>query len=287
MSEAGSRQAHCWEQIDAIDPLYRITHVFVERENARRLLAVRALFASLERIVAEVKEEEVALRKLEWWRGALLRREPAGEFHPLIEALAADATLQRLERDDLNSLIDHACRRVAGAPAHDTEALFRFCVESGHLMAGLEHQAVSRIAPVKGVFETLKARRGLVQLLRESLAGKSDRVFWWVPLDLQARHGVSKRDFGGAERVSGVSNVFDDLNRSFSKVDIGNTEEKTDISELKQINRVFFSEDAVYRKKLGVMNKYSGIKFHSMWQRPKVGDLFSAWRAARGFNRQK
>ena len=215
MSGTDSRLSHCWEQIDAVDPLYRVTHVFAEGDDAKRLVAVRALFASLERIVSEVKDEEVALRKLEWWRGALLHREPAGEFHPVIEALTLDETLQRLDETDLSRLIDQAGQRVGARPVPNRNDLARFCADSGHLLMALEHQSVSRIAPRVQELTGLKKRRGFTQLLRESFSGQTDRSFWWIPLDLQARHGVAKRDFGEDGSIAGVQAVLREIVRMF------------------------------------------------------------------------
>ena len=81
MTGAVENRQFCWEQVQAADGLFRISLVFSGRETAQRLLPLHAMFASIERLVATVSDEDVALRKLAWWRDALLGDEPGGAAH--------------------------------------------------------------------------------------------------------------------------------------------------------------------------------------------------------------
>ena len=49
----------------------------------------------------------------------------------------------------------------------------------------------------------LLARNGLLQLIRESVYRKEQGGFWWIPLNLLARHGVSREDIVTGPAVPG------------------------------------------------------------------------------------
>ena len=55
------------------------------------------------------------------------------------------------------------------------------------------------------------ARRGLLQLLRESLRAQETGAFWWLPLDLLARHGVTRDEVRRAPGAESAQAMLNDL----------------------------------------------------------------------------
>ena len=54
---------------------FQISQVFAPAEQTDQLLALYALFAAVEEACSDYSDEEVARRKLHWWRSACLRLE--------------------------------------------------------------------------------------------------------------------------------------------------------------------------------------------------------------------
>jgi hypothetical protein len=72
MALENNDQYFCWERVLKSNSLFRVSHLFAPQEFAGQLLALHALFASIDQVRSEVSEELVARKKLDWWRFELL-----------------------------------------------------------------------------------------------------------------------------------------------------------------------------------------------------------------------
>lgn len=180
----------CWEQIGKGNPAFRISRVFASRREAERLLPLYALFSSIEQICSSITDEDVARSKLNWWRMECLQHDPARSRHPVLREL--DRTGVRLGRDSLVRLFDDADARLDGIAPPDLDGLRDLCVRLHRPQVELELGASGWPDAADGIDDGCSASAGLLQLIRES-AGRSGRGrFWWIPMNLLARHGVSR-----------------------------------------------------------------------------------------------
>jgi phytoene/squalene synthetase len=193
MAEPPSNERlYCWEQIARANPLFRISHAFAPKALADRLLPLYALFAALEQLCAQTSEAEVRHRKLDWWRTECLVSGPAASDHPVLRELTRSGAAACLEKAVLTQLLDSAEVRLDGPAPVDARELEALCRMIGHPQCALESAVADNGGAVR--MPVTAACIGLAQLLRES-AGQGGTVrFWWLPLNLMARHGVSRAD---------------------------------------------------------------------------------------------
>lgn len=273
----------CLEQVQSVNPLFRITSLFADRSVAERLLPLYALFASIEQICSSISDESVAARKLEWWRGALSGGDSASAEHPIIAELSRTGALEQLPRETLTRLLDMAAYRIEAPATPGKEELVRLCQMTGHPGLQLELALSGNSRPP--VPTALAVRRGLAQLVREDLG--RERHSWWVPLDLMAKHGVRREDIPQESMSVAVKELFTDLLREPGIQEYEKVDEKIDISEFNQSDRHVFVVDALSRRKLEHTKINSYDKREDIWSRPRAGDLFCCWKAARQFSRRK
>lgn len=186
-------QRFCWEQILRTNRLFRISHLFAPPQTSDQLLALHALFASIELLNSEISEELVARKKLDWWRAELLEHDVADSRHPVVLHLCATGALRKLPESSLKLLLDGAESRLDALAPTDEDAFKRLCHEIYHpqvlleLALGGTDQALNSFNPV------MLFNGGLTQLLRES-SRRKENAFWWIPLSLLARFKVNRTE---------------------------------------------------------------------------------------------
>lgn len=199
----------CWEQVLKVNPLFRMTQTFAHPAERDRLLPLHALFSSIEQICSSVVDEEVARRKLDWWRMETLHTDPAASAHPVLKLLAAQGAARYLHKSALASLFDCAEQRLDATAPTDHAQLMTLCCDIYAPQLQLELALLA-----DGVNELTErgivGRGGLLQLLRESLA-RRNAAFWWVPLPLLARHGVNRPGLMDSRQSTAARAVFAEI----------------------------------------------------------------------------
>jgi phytoene synthase len=200
----------CREQVEKAAHPYRFTQVFAPQEQRARWLGIYALASAWERLVRESSEQEVALRKLEWWRYQCLGQGFENSRHPVIRWLVHSGTADRLARKDVAACLDHAQVRIAADPIDDTNALRDLCLSISRTQASLE----------AGLFDVpdvpVSAAFGLAQLIRESSGPSCGNRFWWVPLNTLAKHGLGRTMLSEQRETPPVMALFGELSESVS-----------------------------------------------------------------------
>ena len=275
--------AFCREQIQGVDPLFRISSLFADKEVAQRLLPLYALFACVEQLCASVSDESVAARKLEWWRGALAGNDKASGEHPVIAELRRSGAMERLPQDSLARLLDMVAYRIEAPATPGVDELARLCRMTGSPPLELELAVAGN--PASQVPSGMAARRGLMQLLREDLG--RERHSWWLPLGLMAKYGVRRDDIPGGEAAGAVNDLLAEAVNGAIGKEADSSPEKTDISFFNHHDRHIYVYDELSRRKLEHTKKSSYKKRREILFRPRAGDLFCCWNAARRFSRQK
>lgn len=269
----------CWEHVSRTRPVFRTSQVFAPRQHVHKLLPVYALFSVVEDIFTRISDEDVARSKLAWWRMECVQKDPAESHHPVLREMKRTGALELLHAELFRQMFDSAESRLdASAPA-DMGALNELCVAMQLPQLEME-MAVCDIRP--GALQLdprMMASNGQVQLIRESAALNESGGFWWVPLNLLARHGIGRDEIANRPDAAGVGALFDDLfeARDSSEGDVTATGKSKDIHQARHI----FAISGLYAQQLKHLQKCAPGKYREELQKAKLTDLFTAWRCAR------
>jgi phytoene/squalene synthetase len=280
MARHDNVQHFCWEQIHKTNRLFRISQVFAPPQMSDQLLALHALFASMELLHSEITEELVAYRKLDWWRSELLGRDAAGSRHPVVRHLYATGAMGKLPESKLRSLLDGAGSRFGALAPADEGEFRRLCQEIYRPQVLLESALGEFDEALNSFNPAMLFNGGLIQLLRES-GRRKENAFWWIPLSVLARFKVNRKDLEApgdtdlqqalfrhvfALRGQPAGHQLFDPQHGFV--------EGTGLAHLqlmimlhsRQLNRLRGMSPAVYSSEL------------ARW---RIGDLLAAWKMAR------
>jgi phytoene synthase len=207
-----NEQLLCWEQIDKTNRLFRVSHAFAPSDRRGILLPLYALFSVVEDACSNYSDEQLARGKLAWWRQEMLGRNPDGGSHPIVAELIRNVRLGRHQKACIERLLEDAESRLDEAPPASVARLRRRCAEVCQPQIELELSLCGVEEPdMTGSAAGQGARLGLVQLLRESLRAPPQAAFWWLPLDLLARYGVSRAEVRSAPGAKSAQALFKDL----------------------------------------------------------------------------
>jgi len=189
-TETGNDRQFCWEQVGKSNRLFRVSQVFAPRDCAEKLLPLYALFSVAEQICSSISDEDIARSKLNWWRNECLQNKPGDSRHPVLKELSRTDALKDLCQESVAGLLDGVESRLYASAPPD--------------MSGLKGSTLE--------FEPgLLARNGMLQLVRESVHRKEQGGFWWIPLNLLARHGVSREDIVTDPRSLSVKRLLAEI----------------------------------------------------------------------------
>ena len=284
MSDAGNHRRFCWQQVDAHQPLFRVSHVFAPSELADRLLALYAFFSAIESVTSTVSDEAVALRKLDWWREETNRMGRQTSAHPIVAELQRSGAAARMPTPLVEDLLLNAVSRLdARAPVSVAE-LGTLCEANGRAQVQIESAVCGAGEGIPLSMAGFPFQVGRTLLLRDAVYRGN---FWWVPLDLLARHGLDRSQLLSAEHQdTAVLLMADILEMDTSKPhDSGRFLE--DISDNKQKYKHLFVQDTLNRKFLKNLNGTSPVFYGKRLAGSRVSDVFSAWRTARRFSLPK
>ena len=277
----GNDRRFCWEQVGKSNRLFRISQVFAPRHCAEKLLPLYALFSAVEQICTNISDEDVARSKLNWWRNECLQNMAAKSSHPVMKEMKRTGALSDMGQESVVGLLDGAESRLYASAPPDLEALKRICIELHRPQLELE-LGLSGLKGSKLEFKPgLLARNGMLQLIRESVYRKNQGGFWWVPLNLLARHGVSREDVVTDPRTPAVSNLLAEV---FAASESWDREPKEvsgggagDFSPARHL----YSFNGLYSRKLKRLKGITPDLFAAEMGRLGPADLFKAWKCAR------
>jgi phytoene synthase len=276
-------QRYCWEQILRTNRLFRVSHLFAPRQMLDQLLALHALFASIELLNCEISEELVARRKLDWWRAELLERDAADSRHPVVVHLLKTGALMKLPESTLRLLLDSAESRFDALAPTDEADFLRLCQEIYRPQVLLESALGEFDVTLNPFNAATLINGGMIQLLRESCR-RRENAFWWIPLSLLARFNVNRRkleDLHDSEVLQALfTHIFElrgqpvehqlvDRQPGFIK--------GTGLLHLQLMN-------TLQSRQLGRLQGISAAMYGNELSRWRIGDLMTAWKSARQLN---
>jgi phytoene/squalene synthetase len=236
-----------------------------------------ALFSVIEQICSTISDDDVARSKLGWWRNELEPNNLAASQHPLARELRETGTAERLLREPLDRLFSGAAQRITAKPPADLAALNRLCVETGQPRVELELGLTASSGSSGDVNVGQSARIGLMQLVSESAQGKDRGAYWWVPLNLLARHNVNREQIVSHSESKPVRNLFSDLFAEAQSWDERPGAGGTANSPARHLSVI----TALMSRKLARLAALGPDRFAGELGRVGPADLFHAWNAAR------
>jgi hypothetical protein len=124
------------------------------------------------------------------------------------------------------------------------------------------------------------ARGGLLQLIRESSKSSGQGAYWWIPLNLLARHGISRDALLNEPESADVSGLLSELiaeSASWAPSTYKAPENHKDFQAL----RNYFAINGLYSRKISNLKNISPNFYVTEIDRIRVSDLFVAWQCAR------
>lgn len=172
------------------DPQRTYAWLFLDRSERIRYGACAALVDEWRKILREVREPQVAVAKLGWWREELQRAVDGGPRHPLTQSLFADARVRAVPLSCWTAVVDAAMLLVAPSPSADFDAQRHAIAPLSAAIAKLEtrlwfgpsaeHARATAVTPLAMLVADLRA------LPLEVERGRSP-----LPMKLLARHGLT------------------------------------------------------------------------------------------------
>jgi len=200
-------QHFCWEQIGRANRLFRISHLFAPQKLSDQLLALYALFASIELISDEITEELVAYRKLDWWRAELLQRGGGDSQHPVIRHLNQTGAMGKLPASAIGRLLESAGSRLDAMAPLDQAEFKQLCNDIYAPQLQLESALGEGDMMQNSFADTIVLNGGLIQLLRGSVRRK-ENAFWWIPLSSLARFKINRQELYTRRDTAGPKALF-------------------------------------------------------------------------------
>jgi len=280
MDDKGNDRLFCWEQISAANPLFRVSQVFSPAGTAEQLVPLYALFSAVEQICSTVSDTDVALSKLAWWRQQCGHRDWADSPHPILKEFNRTGAAEHLERGDVMALLESADTRLSARAPSDRNELRKICIDVYRPQLQMELRLSGLADRVEHFNPNLMTCNGLVQLLRESLRRKEQGGFWWLPLNLLAKHGLSRADVVNRLDSTSVGSLFSDVLEVDSLSQSHNQFDGLTVTETSNL-RHLFALSGIYARKIRRLKSCSPARFHTELNRAVPSDLLAAWRGAR------
>jgi phytoene synthase len=184
----------CWEQILRTRPAFGISHAYAPAECSAGLLALYALFVSLEELFCRITEEQVARAKLAWWQTQLLGPEYTVSDHPVIRKLRQSGAITQSAREHVQTMLSSAVHRLDLTAPVDESGLKSLCVIVALDQMKIEMSFLGASPGICLSMENACAVMGLIQIMRES-SRCAFPEYKWIPLNLLAHHAVTRPDF--------------------------------------------------------------------------------------------
>jgi phytoene synthase len=284
MDRDGNVEQFCWEQVLRTNPLFRISHLFAPPETSPQLLALYALFASIEHLNSGISEESVARTKLEWWRAELLERDAAKSNHPVVRHLHATGAAKKLPEPAVRLLLESAGARLDALAPADEHELRSLCQSIYRPQVLLEAALGEGNIALDSLNPVMLVNGGLVQLLRES-SRRKENAFWWIPLNLLARFKVTRNQLESMQDSAVAQALFNQL---FEWVGQGGTRVAVTAvldPQAGQVNRAVLAHlqlmIALQSRQLGRLQAMNPARYTDELSRWRTGDLLTAWKSAR------
>jgi phytoene/squalene synthetase len=289
---AENDQQFCWEQVQNSNGLFRISQLFAPQDYSDRLLPLYAFFSAIERISC-VSETDIAVAQIAWWRDQLLGGKKFAGDHPIIRQLRLSGAAARLPDNWLGALLAGVEQRLDPLPPADEAELMGRCAEVYHAQLRLEAALYGDQAPGQESEQAYSAVGGLLQLLREGSRRAADsrlEGYWWVPLEMLARHEITRSDIVQNPNSDAVRQLFLSLGREAGRwrgQALKKIEEAEPVAQAWARHRHLQVQAVLQWRQLERLLRKPQSTHLKEFATYRPGDLFAAWKVARRMARNE
>jgi phytoene/squalene synthetase len=282
MDQLGNEQQICWEKVTRLNHFFRITSPYASGQFGQQLLAVHALFASLDELVSSSSDEFVALQTLAWWRAETTQNSIKKSRHPVIAFLHSTGAAQLISADSIRSLMDATEMRLEARAPASIERFNELCIQIYQPRIDVE-------AALTGGFSLSNVQRnaiahngGMTQLLQTSFSVQpADNNLWWVPLGLLARSGVKRSDLKADEHSAVTQKLMEEIISTSIRWSTAETAYRTPKADSQSscLHLLLFSH--LQQRLLGRLKNRKPSNYQAELLKIYLRDVFSVWRSAR------
>ncbi|MFT5373138.1 MAG: hypothetical protein ACI9R7_002698, partial [Lysobacterales bacterium] len=182
--------------------IFSVSYRYCRPEFRNHLVLIRALVNEIRSIAFKVTEPEVAIIKIAWWRSELLTGSLENSEHPLLRGIRDCGVLEDIGLGHLDAYLSVVSDLASGDPITSLEQLVTFAKEIGGAETLLEcgkHCPPEFVNAVNAI-----GQAGFLNRLVHDWHCKLCSENWWVPLDIQAKYGIS---IGKAEKNIEIGNT--------------------------------------------------------------------------------
>lgn len=270
----------CWEQVSRTNQAFKVSQVFAARDDAAKLLPLYALFSIVEQICSASFDEDLARTQLDWWRIECSQANMQSSHHPVLKEFRRTGAAQRILQDQLQSLFNSVQARLEARPLSDISELQAFCLGIQRPRFDLEISISGLSVDSLDARPGMLARGGLLQLFRESSKHPEQGAYWWIPLNLLARHGIGRDALVNEPESAKVTGLLSDLIAEVTAWAPSGHQISGDYNDLRAL-RHYFAINGIYYNKINRLKNKSPKHFNTEFNRFRVSDLFVAWQCAR------
>ncbi len=166
---------------------------FTEASMRSCISAFACLSNEIAQAAFHIVESEVATTKLNWWAEELASLSVGKPHHPLTRILAGFEPIGRIHANQWASVINGAFHQREAEPASSLDALLASYLRLLAPVAGIESNLFAR-RDVESLAHAAALSRALHETIRLNELLARDRLP--LPLDLLARHQLSRTDLG-------------------------------------------------------------------------------------------
>jgi phytoene/squalene synthetase len=168
---------------------FSVSYRYSRPEYRNHLVCIRALHNEIRSIPFRVSEPEIAGIKIAWWRNELLTDASRSSQHPLVRGVQDCGVFANIDPSRLEAYFSSVSELASGEPIISVEQLVSHAKRIGGtevLLECGEHSPPSASNAVIAIGQAAFLNRLLHDWYRRLCSEN-----WWVPLDIQARYGIS------------------------------------------------------------------------------------------------
>ena len=247
-----------------------VTRLFSPDSRSPRYLAGRALAESLLQIPGQVSDPGVALAKAGWWAQQLSAPDAPSE-HPVLRSMASSAAWDCVDPNDYASLLAETAGWLDPPPFASVDDLLTTLERQGQQLAQLEARLLGATTSPENIsaWAAEALSRRLASLVFEAQNGR-----WWLPMDVQAKSGLTRERLVDAPGGEATMNAVTEVVRVAAGRWFGRNEHESGWVYGR-------TKRAVAARRLAWIIKHPGPDGWASAGRCRPADVWVAWRAMR------
>ena len=203
---ADSDLRYCQELVCTPAGILTSTHRFLSPDQRAKLLALHALFGAIRSIPFTVSDPGISNTKLAWWHHEL---EPTAQIvsqHPVVRACQGLGVFVYFTPSLIQRYLAAWARFAPGEPIQSLSLMREMVLNVGAIEAALEVDVLteeSKSASLQNAGAAV-SMAFFIDKFDSKLSGES----WWLPLELQARYGVTYSSFKNPHHRHGLRSAI-------------------------------------------------------------------------------